>query len=246
MECVYTTPRGSVFNDHFGSYFENTVLSDRFYEYLVREKGWEQREVDGIPNIGNDPLKQKVLRNQNSGEYCLEEDWRMSLEPQKDPDVISTAKELGEEAVKSEYGYKYNTLQAEGLKIVEVRKSSQENPETSKLLEEIGDRPDISYESTEDYNYIYKLKVSDKIVGVALVDNGSKEPTPTPERFRDIPHLRGIYVKKEQRRNGFGKLLLDTLCKQENIESLVVDAETQKTHFYAKTYPHIVYLKKNL
>jgi predicted GNAT family N-acyltransferase len=66
----------------------------------------------------------------------------------------------------------------------------------------------------------------------------------TPERFQDIPHIKGILIEEEQRNNGFGKLLLDTLCKEEDIDSVVVDAQMELTEFYAKTYPHIVYIKR--
>jgi predicted GNAT family N-acyltransferase len=72
----------------------------------------------------------------------------------------------------------------------------------------------------------------------------STKPTPTPERFQDIPHIKGILIEEEQRNNGFGKLLLDTLCKEEDIDSVVVDAQMELTEFYAKTYPHIVYIKR--
>jgi GNAT superfamily N-acetyltransferase len=244
MKLIYSTHHSSVFSKHFGSYFGNGVLSDRFYEYLLEEKDWELMKIEGIPNPGDDPQRETVLKNTDSERYCFDEDWRRSLEAQSHPDVVSTAKELGEEAVQSENGYRYNEYDEEGLKIVEVEKSSQEDTETSELLQEIKDRGDIAYESFKDYHYIYKLKVAGQIAGVVIVDDAATEPTPTPERFQDIPHINGIFIKEEQRNNGFGTLLLDTLCKEENIESVVVDAETKLTEFYAKTYPHIVYIKR--
>ena len=244
MRLIFSTHHSSVFNEHFGSYSRGGVLDDKFYEHLLDEKGWELMEIEGNPNPGDEPQKETVLRHTEWNSYCFDEKWRRSLEAQSHPDVVSTVEKLGEEAVKTENGYSYNKYGEEGLKIIEVEKSSQEDSETSKLLQEIKDRGDIAYDRFKDYDYIYKLKVAGQIAGVAIVDDAATEPTPTPERFQDIPHINGIFVKEEQRKNGFGKLLLNTLCKQEDIESMVVDAETELTEFYAKTYPHIVYIKR--
>ncbi len=244
MKLIYCTNHSSVFSEHFGSYFGNGVISERFYDYLLEEKGWKMMEIDGIPNPGDEPQKETVLKNTDSGRYCFDEDWRRNLEAQSHPDVVGTIEEIGEDAVKSDNGYSYNEYGLEGLKIVEIEKSSQKDSETSELLQEIKDRPDIAYDSFKDYDYIYKLKVAGQVTGVAIVDDDSGNSTATPERFQDIPHINGIFVKEEQRGNGFGTLLLNTLCKQEDIESLVVDAETELTEFYAKTYPHIVYIKR--
>lgn len=244
MKLVYSTLHSSVHSGHFGSYSRNGVLSNRFYEHLLDEKDWTIMEIEGNPNPGDKPQKEVVLKHTEWNSYCFDEKWRPSLEAQSHPDVVSTAEELGEDAIKTENGYSYNDYELEGLKIIEVEKSSQEDSETSELLQEIKDRPDIAYDTFKDYDYIYKLKVAGQITGVAIVDKEATEPTPTPERFQDIPHINGIFIKKKQRKNGFGKLLLDTLCKEEDIESIVVDAETELTEFYAKTYPHIIYIKR--